>query len=141
MTTKPKPAQQRVRVPKLPTEFRACSWSAGWEFERPLVVYFPKCYSCFRSVGSIGEADRVIEDICMDISMGLPHNDGGLSQEQEFRGWGDRFDRREDADHVIFKGHWTRNKDNEPEWTEDSRAYIRKIRRPLRTRRGKGGKA
>ena len=91
----------------LPTEFRGCTWNDGWEFEAPLVVYYPKEYQSFDSVGSVYEAESVVEQICIDISLDFKHRDGGLQDECNWRGWSiNRFARRKNAKHFIIKGEW-----------------------------------
>ena len=116
-----KPEAQRKAIAALPTEFRGCMWNDHWEFEAPCVVYFPSEYAAFKAAGNTGGIDSIVEDICINISLGWEHNDGGLASECEWRGWGKRFGRRKDAHHVVIKGHWTLDAEGQPEWHEDFR--------------------
>lgn len=115
------PTKTKIDITTFPTEFRGCQWDDGWEFEAPCVVYFPSKYAAFKSDGNTGGIDCLVEDICMNLSLGREHNDGGLADECEWRGWGKRFDRRRDARHVVIKGRWGLSKEGEPEWHQDSR--------------------
>lgn len=110
---------KKIDLSTLPREFRACCWDDGWEFEMPLVVYFPKKYRRLASVGSTGCADQVVEDICIDISLGLKPNDGGLVDDCEWRGWSlDGFAKRKNAWHTVIKGNWIQDEDGELEFVQ-----------------------
>lgn len=108
----------------LPTEFRGCTWNDGWEFECPAVIYYPPHLMAFESVGSHGNIDPLVEDICTNLALGWPHNDGGLADEAKWRGWSLKgFARRRDATHVVIKVRWEpgTKDDAGPIWTEVSR--------------------
>lgn len=108
-------------IATLPTEFRGCVWNDGWEFDAPCVIYSPKKYAAFKSAGNTGGIDQLVEDICMNLALGWDHNDGGLSGECAWRGWGKRFDRRRSARHVILKVRWSTDTEGQPVWREISR--------------------
>lgn len=108
-------------IANLPTEFRGCQWNDGWEFDAPCVVYFPPKYATFKAAGNTGGIDQLVEDICMDLALGLKHNDGGLSTECEWRGWGKRFARRRNARHVVITVQWELDEAGEPSWRETAR--------------------
>jgi hypothetical protein len=95
-----------VDLSKLPTEFRGVAWNDHWEFEMPCVVYWPKKYRRFKSEGNTGGIEYAVEDICEDIILGSPADDGGLAHECKWRGWGSRFGRRKDAWHVTIQVRW-----------------------------------
>ena len=90
-----------------PTEFRGCMWDDGWECDAPCVVYYPPEYARICYGGNNSAVDDLVEDICIDIADGRPHNDGGLDAECKARGWGLRgFARRKRAEHVVIKVAW-----------------------------------
>jgi len=100
----------------LPTEFRAVHWDDGWDFDGPTVVYYPKKYRMFGSGGNSGSIDDLIEELCMNICIGVEPSDEGLSEEMEWRGWGSRFERRKKADHAFVKVKWFHNSEGELDW-------------------------
>lgn len=107
-------------ISKFPTEFRGCMWNDGWEFEAPCVIYYPAKYAAFKSACNTGGIEELVEDICMNLSLGWDHNDHGLSGEREWRGWGKRFSRRRNAWHVTIKIRWELGEEGEAEWHQIS---------------------
>jgi hypothetical protein len=103
--------KNKIDINKLPTEFYAVSWDAHWEFERPLVIYSPKEYAYFKSVGSAHEIENIIEDLCIDICEGF-YNDGGLKKEIKWRKWNlENMKNKKNATHIKVKVEWFENDD------------------------------
>lgn len=98
---------EQAGFPALPSEFRGCMWDDGWEFDAPCVVYYPARYARVGFGGNSFAIDSLVENICVDIMDGRPHDDGGIDSECEWRGWGRRgFGRRKRAWHVVIKVWW-----------------------------------
>ena len=93
-------------VGHLPTEFRGCQWNDGWEFDAPCVVYYPRRYRRYGYAGNTGAIEDVIDEICEALATGKTPTDGGLAQECGWRGWGQRFERRRDAWHCVYRVRW-----------------------------------
>lgn len=95
-----------------PTEFRGCVFEDGWEFGSPSVIYYPPEYAAYSSNGSnTGEIESMVDNICENLACDLPHNDGGIDRECEWRGWSRRgFSRRKAAWHVVIKVEWSMEK-------------------------------
>ncbi len=116
----------KTDISQFPTEFRGCTWEAGWEFDCPAVVYYPKHLMAFEAVGSHGNIDSLVESICSDLSIDFKHNDGGLADEAKWRGWSMKgFARRKNATHVVIRIRWYLDDEGEPAWTEVSRKQTR----------------
>jgi hypothetical protein len=91
-------------------------WNDGWEFDAPCVIYCPPSLMRFGIGGNTGHLDSMVEDICMSLSLGWDHNDGGLDRECEWRHWSKRgFAHRRAARHVVFRVRWKEGADG-PEW-------------------------
>ena len=93
-------------ITKLPTVFRGCQWSDGWEFDAPAVVYFPAKYKRYGFGGNSSAIDEIVEEITDSIEDGDEPDDGGLAEECEWRGWGRRFNKRTTAQHVQITVEW-----------------------------------
>lgn len=70
--------------------FRGCVWSAGWEFDAPLVIYEP--VKRFSDDGSISPLSvlAAVENICIDLACDGEVRDGwspGDLKEFSWRGW------------------------------------------------------
>ncbi len=96
----------KTLVGHLPTEFRGCQWDDGWEFDAPAVIYYPRQYRRYGYGGNTGAIDDLVDEICTDLATEQKPCDGGLAQECGWRGWGQRFDRRRDARHVVYRVRW-----------------------------------
>jgi hypothetical protein len=94
----------------LPTVFRGCMWDDHWEFDAPCVVYFPRRNTRFAIGSNTGCIDQITEDICFDLSTNpsvMRTSDGGWEKERNWRGWGDRPERRKGW-HVEIRVQWKR---------------------------------
>ena len=82
-------------------DFRGCSFSDGWEFGNPAVIYHP--------VQRYGEDEiySIVEDVCIDLCCGKPVEVGfSKSDLREFkwRGWSPGgFKLRKSAHHEIIR--------------------------------------
>lgn len=91
-----------------PKLFRGIWWDDGWEFDGPCVIYTPiKRIGDGNNSGAFG---LMVEDICIDISLGKEFN-GDWSEsnlhEMEWRGWSPRgFARRKKATHLEAVVSW-----------------------------------
>lgn len=113
----------KLDLATLPTEFRGCQWDDGWEFDAPAVIYYPPAFVRSGDGGNTGAIDSMVEDICMDLSLGFEHNDGGIDGECKWRGWSRYgFARRKNARHVVIKVRWSPGKEGDgPAWEVLSR--------------------
>jgi len=96
--------------PKFPTVFRGVIWDDHWEFDAPCVVYHPRRNTRFTIGSNSGAIDRMVEEICYDLSRNpfrpcRSTSDGGWEQERKWRGWGSRPERRK-AWHVEIRVRW-----------------------------------
>ena len=103
------PAIEACRESTVPTVFRGVFWDAHWEFDAPCVLYAP--FKRFGIGHNSYHIDEMVEDICIDISLGKsPRTKWIESDLKEFkwRGWSPRgFAKRKEAFHVTITGRWT----------------------------------
>jgi hypothetical protein len=97
---------ERINIKHLPTEFRGCQWDDHWEFDAPAIIYYPRKFRRYGFGGNTSAIDDVLEEICDALAIAYDISDGGLDEECEFRGWGSRFDRRRNANHVLYRVRW-----------------------------------
>jgi hypothetical protein len=111
-----------MSLTSLPTKFKGCLWDDNWEFDAPCVIYFPRRYRRYAYGGNSGKLIEIVEDICERLRNGTEPNDGGIKHECEWRGWGQRFDRRKNAEHITFHVRWFDGDDGKPDYeiTEDA---------------------
>jgi len=91
-----------------PTLFRGVFWDAHWEFDAPCVMYYP--FKRYGFGGNASRFDSMVEDVCIDLSLGKHVRRGFTESElKEFRwrGWSPRgFSRRKDAWHIQVSVEW-----------------------------------
>lgn len=102
--------------------FKGCCWDEGWDFDAPLIIYSPFKRYCF--TGSLCEAaiEAKVEDLCIDLVLGLPYGkkwSDDTIEEFKWRGWSTRFNRRKKAIHHSVKVDFFLNKDNELDFEMD----------------------
>lgn len=106
-----------VMPPHLPKIIRGCMWDEGWEFDAPCIIYYP--FFKYGDGGNTGHLDRMVEDVCIDLSIdeGEPDFLGTMEElegECKWRGWSMKgFQRRKNAWHVEFRLRWVRKANGE----------------------------
>ncbi len=93
----------------LPTIIRGCGWDDGWEFDGPLVIYYP--FFKYGEGNNVYCLRNMVEDVCIDIEVGDVDYDAMrrcLEEQCGWRGWSLKgFARRKAAHHMEFRIRWS----------------------------------